>query len=106
MIRRLVPGLGARLTLAVMLSLASAIGRAARAQDDTPPELREMPEILPDTPPDDTVPPGGDPSPIPATGASQQSVPDEATPPAALRLEAQLLGAMSFPFGGREHGAA
>lgn len=105
MIPRLVPVLGARLTLAVMLGLAGAIGRGARAQDDTPAELREMPEILPARP-DDTVPPGGDPSPMPATDASQQPAPDETTPPAALRLEAQLLGAMSFPFGGTEHGAA
>jgi hypothetical protein len=103
MMPRVAPELGARLILAALLSVPGLIDRSARAQDEPDPEaLREMPDILPEAP-DDTVPAGADSSPV--TKAEPEPAPDEA-PHAALRLEAQLLGAMALPFGGNESGAA
>jgi hypothetical protein len=100
MILRVTPELGARLTLAALLSLTCAIHRNAHAQDA--PETREMPEILPEEPADEAVPGSDDPSP----SANPEPLAAEPPPPAALRLEAQLLGAMALPFGGKESGAA
>jgi opacity protein-like surface antigen len=106
MIGRGPPELGALLNLATMLCVIGAIGRSADAQDapetqrDIPETQRDMPETLPEMPPDDAAPPGDDPAPV------TEAVKDESVPPAGLRLEAQLLGAMAVPFGGEERGAA
>jgi hypothetical protein len=88
------PELGALLAFAVMLSGMSALGRSAYAQD--------MPEYLPDLPPDDAAPDGGSPAEEPV----REEPPPEPDPPDALRLEAQLLAALAFPFGGDERGSA
>ena len=102
--------LGALLTLAVFLSVIGAIDRSASAQDspkedapDGPDELRDMPETLPAEPPQHAVPVGDDSAPM--TTPREQPASEEQAP-AGLRLEAQLLAAMSFPFGGKESGSA
>src|SRR3954454_7793191 len=87
--------------LALLMTLTAA-GPITRAQDA--PETRDMPESLPDLPRDDK----GAASDDPADEASANPPPasSESEPHTGLRLEAQLLAAMSFPFGGKESGSA
>lgn len=84
------------LSLLLTLSLAPAL---ARSQDE--PETRDMPETLPELPEDEAAA---------ASNHSETSPPDstraEAERRVGFRLEAQLLAALSFPFGGREDGNA
>jgi hypothetical protein len=109
MIWRSATELGALLTVAVVLCVAASIDRSVSAQDnpevtpEVPDELRDMPETLPAEPPQNAVPAGE--SSAPMTPPREESA-SEKPAPAGLRLEAQLLAAMSFPFGGKESGSA
>jgi hypothetical protein len=99
MARRGFSELGALLTVSVALSVTTPV---ARAQDS--PETRDMPETLPDVPHDDSAP-GSEDQAQPAQGDPEPAS-GESEPRVGVRLEAQLLGALSFPFGGRESGGA
>lgn len=83
--------------LVVLLSLFAFAERSASAQD--------MPETLPPLPAG-VVPPAGEASAETASEKPIEPPPVEPPTPDAVRLEAQLVAALAFPFGGEEHGAA
>jgi hypothetical protein len=89
------PELGALFAFVMMLSGISAIGRSACAQD--------MPETL--LTPDAAAADGGS-TPAEEPESLREEPPPEPAPPDAVRLEAQLLVALAFPFGGDERGSA
>lgn len=89
------------LTLATGFSLASAQD-SPETQPPSSDELREMPDTIPDDPSQSTEAAGDD----SVTTTQSEEVAMDEPPPAGLRLEAQLLAAMAFPFGGSESGSA
>ena len=72
------------------------------AHSQVAPETRDMPETLPELPQDDTTP-SSDPDAAEAAAEPASNAPE---PRVGFRLEAQLLAALSFPFGGKEDGSA
>src|SRR5262245_28292152 len=86
--------------LAASLIVLATLGIAAPevcAQDE--PETRDMPETLPELAQDDTTP-------TRRATETQENASTEAEPRVGLRLEAQILVALAFPFGGNEQGSA
>lgn len=86
--------LAAPLILLVTLGVAPS---SVRSQDA--PETRDMPETLPELSQDGAAP-------TQATPETQETTSTESEPRVGLRLEAQLLLALAFPFGGHEKGSA
>lgn len=93
---------GLPVVLPLLLVTLSVAAPVARSQDS--PETRDMPEALPDIPEGAETPVSSDPG--QETTATQEPSVEESEPRVGLRLEAQLLLALSFPFGGRESGSA
>jgi len=87
------PRLRVRLLIVTLLGAASMV-RAARAQD--------MPDTLPELPADTAAPTTAGEDTEPSTAADGGAEP----PSVGLRLEAQLLGALSFPSAGEPGGVA
>lgn len=93
------PELGTLLSVLVALSVVIPV---ARAQDE--PETQDMPETVPLLPADGAGADGDEPAERGNTAAASTSI--EPEPHVGVRLEAQILGVMSFPFGGKESGSA
>ena len=99
--RREATELGVPLTLVLILSVGSVQAHApSETSSDAPDDRRDMPQTLPD------LPAGDDAASNTTTETQEEPAPEEPTTPVGLRLEAQLLLAMTLPFGGDESGAA